>query len=247
MSPESCEILPGALFLSDAHFSHRRPQLLPFLQSVADGSLSASQLILMGDIFDLLFGEVRVTLEMNAACIEVLRRIGERMPLLYLEGNHDYNLATLFPAATVVPLHRQPFRCRFGDVPVWLAHGDFNQPLKYRLYTALIRHPVTLYLLQGIDRLGNGTILQRLENYLEAKEDCYEIGGFEAMAARHIAPLALPKGSVFVEGHYHQGKRFDIAGVRYHNLDAFACNRRYAVVSEAEDFRLEIRTFEEEI
>ena len=200
----------------------------------------------MGDIFDLLFGEVRVTHRMNAECIDVLHRIGERIPLLYLEGNHDYNLAKLFPDATVVPLRRQPFHCRFGDVPIWLAHGDFNQPLTYRLYTAFIRHPAILYLLQGIDRLGHGAILRRLERYLEAKKDCYRIDGFEAMIARHIAPLALPEGSVFIEGHYHQGKTFDIGGVHYHNLDAFACRRRYAVVPEPDSFRLEIRTFSEE-
>ena len=247
MSPESFEILPGALFISDAHFSRRRPQLLPFLQCVADGSLPASQLILMGDIFDLLFGQIEVTHEMNGPVLTLLQDISRTIPVLYLEGNHDYNLSALFPSAVVVPLSAQPFACRFGKTAIVLAHGDFNQPLSYRVYSTLIRHRAVLGILGWINRLSGNGIIRRLERYLEQKEECYVIEGFEALVRRHLSGVALPKNAVFIEGHYHQGKRYTFADVHYINLHAFACDRQYAVVRETEDFQLNIRTFGEEV
>ena len=230
MSPDPYEILPGALLISDAHYSERRPQLLSLLQAVADGTEAAPQLILMGDIFDLLFGQIPLTHRMNADAVTALQVVSEKMPVLYLEGNHDYNLKTLFPEATVVPLARQPIACRCGRTRLLLAHGDFNQPLRYRLYTALIRNPFVLRLLGLVNRLGGNAIIGRLERYLAQKNDCYVIPGYAQMVRRHLQNVDLSETDVFIEGHYHQGVTFETDGVVYFNPSAFACNLHYAIV-----------------
>ncbi len=232
MSPDVYEILPGALIVSDAHYSRRRPELLAFFRAILSGELETPQLILAGDIFDLLFGQIEKTHRLNGEAVKALRHISETVPVLYLEGNHDYNLSGLFPHATVVPRSRQPFACRFADTSLLLAHGDFNQPLTYSLYTAVIRNPVVLHLLDAIDTLGNGAILRRLERYLEKKDDCYTIDGFEALTRRHLEGVAMHDATVFVEGHYHQGVTFAFDGLRYVNLPAFACDRKYVMVSK---------------
>lgn len=245
MFPDAYEILPGALIVSDAHYGKKRPQLLSFLKSIQMGSLAVPQLILMGDIFDLLFGQVPITAEMNHEAVEVLRRISEHIPVLYLEGNHDYNLEILFPEAYVVPLQRQPIACRCEEVSLLLAHGDFHQPLLYRVYTAFIRNPIMLAVLWQINRLLGNAIIEKLERYLEGKDDCYVMDGFEKFVALHLASLELSNTDVFIEGHYHQGRRFEIRGVQYFNIDAFACNHCYAIVrNDKNAFTLDVRRWE---
>lgn len=245
MSPRPCEILPGALLISDAHYSDRRPQLLSFLHAIETGRLDTPQLILLGDIFDLLFGQISITHAMNREAIDTLRGISVRIPVLYLEGNHDYNLAALFPDMHVVPLRLQPLACRCGTLDVWLAHGDFNQPLTYRVYTALIRNPLVLHALGLLNRLTANGIINRLERYLEGKDDCYVIAGFERFVRRHLDRLDLTSADVFIEGHYHQGRQCTIHGVRYFNPSAFACNRHYAIVRyDRNGFTLEERVWE---
>lgn len=235
MSRDPCEIRDGALLISDAHYSlSRRPELLGLLRAVETGVLSVPQLILMGDIFDLLFGQVPVTHTMNADAVATLRRISETLPVLYLEGNHDYNLRTIFPAATVVPLRRQPVACRWEGKTVLLAHGDFHQPLKYRLYTALIRHPLVLRLLAFVNRLKGNAIIKGLEDYLGRKNDCHVIDDYPAFVKRHLSRVDLTGIALFVEGHYHQGTEFMLGDTRYVNPDAFACNRKYGVFSSRE-------------
>ncbi|WP_345972355.1 UDP-2,3-diacylglucosamine diphosphatase [Sulfurimonas diazotrophicus] len=246
MSRDPYEILPGALLISDAHYSETRPQLLSLLLAVDAGTVKVPQLLLMGDIFDLLFGQIKVTHAMNAEAVAVLQRISRRIPVLYLEGNHDYNLAALFPEATVVPLSRQPFACRCEDRAVLLAHGDFNQPLSYRIYTALIRNGAVLRLLGVINRLTGNGIIAKLEAYLDRKNHCHTMTEYEAFVRAHLAPLALRDVDVFIEGHYHQGKSFDVEGVHYFNPAAFACNLRYAIVrNEQNGFTLHAQEWNE--
>jgi len=246
MSRERYEILPGALLISDAHYSAARPQLLSLLRAIDEKRLDVPQLILMGDIFDLLFGQIDITRAMNAEAVETLQRISRRIPVLYLEGNHDYNLSSLFPDAAVVPLQRQPFACRCGGRSLLLAHGDFNQPLKYRLYTALIRSGAVLHLLGWINRLTGNGIIAKLEAYLERKNHCHTMKNFEGFVQEHLAPLDLRGIDGFIEGHYHQGVMFAFGGVRYFNPAAFACNLHYAIVRDDQNgFALQTREWKE--
>lgn len=245
MSPDACEILPGALLISDAHYSPRRPQLLSLLQAIESHALETPQLVLMGDIFDLLFGEIDVTHHLNAAAVETLQRICRRIPVLYFEGNHDYNLGELFPEATVVPLEHQPLVCRCGDLEVWMAHGDFHQPLKYRIYTALIRHHTVLRLLGALNRICGNAIITKLQRSLDRKDNCYDMHDFESFVTQHLSRLPLGSADVFIEGHYHQGSSFKFGKLRYLNASAFACHHTYAIVYAAsERFSLDTRVWE---
>lgn len=235
MYRDAYEILDGALLISDAHYSpSRRPELLALFKAVESGALQTPQLILLGDIFDLLFGEISVTHAINADAVAHLQRISTSVPVLYFEGNHDYNLKTLFPDATVVPLGKQPFACRWGEKRLLLAHGDFHQPLKYRLYTALIRNPFVLRILAGVNRFKGNGIIEALEAYLGRKNDCHVIEGYRDFVQRHLVRLRLDEVDMFIEGHYHQGVQFDIGKTRYVNPDAFACNRKYGCFSATE-------------
>jgi UDP-2,3-diacylglucosamine hydrolase len=231
MSPDAYEVLPGALLISDAHYSADRPQLLSLLNAIDAGALAVPQLILMGDIFDLLFGEIRVTHRMNADAVAALQRISRRIPVLYLEGNHDYNLSALFPDAEVIPISKQPCACRCGSLSLQLAHGDFNQPLGYRIYTALIRNRAVLHLLGLLNRIGGNVIIRKLEAHLQKKNHCHVMEGFDAFVKRHLSAVDLTASDVFIEGHYHQGRALDAGGVYYFNPSAFACNLHYAIVT----------------
>lgn len=50
----------------------------------------------MGDIFDLLIGEISATHEFAKPYIKLLEELALKMEIIYLEGNHDFNLARFF-------------------------------------------------------------------------------------------------------------------------------------------------------
>lgn len=226
----------GAFLLSDVHYSHARPHFLNFLHAIKSKKLQPTQLILMGDIFDALFGGVSQSYKPNQEAIELINELSKEMEVLYLEGNHDFNLAKIFPHAMVVPIAQQPLVTFLEGKKILLAHGDFDGALGYKIYTSLIRNPVVLSLLNLINSITNNMILEKLDAYLSKKDDCKEIENFEAIIEKRA--ISFMACNLFIEGHFHQNKRYIFESFSYINLGAFACNQRYFVVKSSKEVAL---------
>ena len=217
----------GAVFIADAHYSHQRPQLLDFLKAIASGKIKTTQLILMGDIFDQLFGGIPYTVERNAEAVATIRQIVSQMDVIYLEGNHDFQLASIFDNMHIFPIEAQPVLCTYQGAVVMLAHGDFGTDPGYRIYTGLIRRKSILWGLRWFDQLTGHSIVKWIDAHNAKKEDCNDFTGFEAYIRRRLENVELEGVDYFIEGHYHQNRQFKIVETTYINLGAFACNQRY--------------------
>ena len=240
------EIKEGAFVIADAHYSHIRPELLSLIEDIHAQKLQPTQLILMGDIFDALFGSVTHTLETNAQIVSLINEISQEIEVIYLEGNHDFNLKDLFPKAKIFTILNQPVICRYKDKTVCLAHGDFGGDFFYRVYTSLIRNPSVLNVLNSFDKMINNYILKKLDRYLSKKDDCKEFVGFEKYIEKRLANRVTC--DYFIEGHYHQNRSIAFENFTYINLGAFACNQRYFVVKSLQDKELlEENIFSKEI
>ena len=229
-------IKEGAFIVSDAHYSHLRPELFTLIQDIYTQKLKSTQLIFMGDIFDALFGSIDFTCKQNSEIIKLINEISQRIEVIYLEGNHDFNLKMIFPYVKVFSIRQQPVEAVLEDKKLYLAHGDFDGTLLYRLYTAFIRNPIVLILLKQLDIVLGHMILKRLDDHLGKKNDCKEFEGFEDYIQKRLN--SRYKCDYFIEGHYHQNKAFDLEGFHYINLGAFACNQRYFIVKSAYDIEL---------
>ena len=227
MSPKPIKLLEGAILLSDAHYSFKHRELLDFLKAVRSQEIMTPQLVLMGDIFDLLFGGIPKTTERNQEVVDLLNTLSDNIEILYLEGNHDFNLASVLPGVRLFPIGQQPVLCSYKEMSVALAHGDFDGPFGYRLYTAIIRNPFVLRFLSLLNGLGKQFILNGLDAKLARKDDCHKMHTFEQFITRHLAKQAVEKYTFFIEGHHHQDTSFFVRGCQYVNLPAFACGTGY--------------------
>lgn len=225
------EIKEGAFVISDAHHSHKRPQLLNFFKDIQSKKYQPTQLILMGDIFDVLIGGIAKTIEQNKEIVEVLKDISKNIDVIYLEGNHDFNLKSIFKNIKVYRLSQQPLECLANGKTTYLAHGDFSAPVGYRIYTFFIRNRFILLILNTINKLFNNLILNKLDNYLDKKDDCKKIENFEQIIKKRIENKF--DCEYFIEGHFHQDSLLKLKNCNYINLGAFACNQRYFVVKFA--------------
>lgn len=233
MSHSLIEIRDGAFIISDAHYSHARPELFSLIESIYLKKLSPPQLFLFGDIFDALFGSISKTFENNKVMIEMIQSISQNMEVVYLEGNHDFNLQKVFPDAKVFPIKAQPIACSFKEKKVLIAHGDFGEDLGYKIYTSIIRNRYLLPVFNLINTLCSNYILNKLDAYLGKKEDCNEFTGFRKYIAKRLEGRFDCK--YFIEGHFHQNKSINFDDFIYINLAAFACNQRYFIVELNKD------------
>jgi len=222
------KIKEGALIISDAHFSLLRPELLALIEEIYFKRVKTTQLILMGDIFDSLFGSIKYTYKNNQKIIDMLNEIALNVEVIYLEGNHDFNLKKVFRNMKIFTIYQQPVLCSYEDKKIYLAHGDFDGAFGYKVYTYLIRLPLILFFLRIIDNLSKHSILNFVDNHLGKKDDCNEFTGFKDFIKRRIEEKY--SCDYFIEGHYHQNKQIGFKKFIYINLGAFACNQRYFTV-----------------
>jgi len=229
-------IQEGAIIISDAHYSHLRPELFQLILDIHTQKITTPQLILMGDIFDALFGSIDFTCKQNSEIITLINDISARIEVIYLEGNHDFKLKNIFPKAKVFSIKQQPVEAVYKNKKVYLAHGDFDGEVFYKVYTSLIRNPFILFALKYIDIFSNHAILKKLDNYLSQKNDCKEFKNFKEFIEGRLDKKY--DCDYFIEGHFHQNTQFDTANFHYINLGAFACNQRYFIVKSAQHIEL---------
>ena len=223
MSHNLLTLQEGAIFIGDAHYSFKHKELLDFLKALRQQKVQTPQLILMGDVFDLLFGGIPKTVERNQEAVDLINTLSDNIEIIYLEGNHDFNLEKIFPGAKVFGIKDQPLECSYQGDKMALAHGDFNGAFGYRLYTMLIRSPLVLKSLSFFNRIGGEFILNGLDRKLGRKDDCHEMYTFEKYIRNHLRGVDLTQFRFFIEGHHHQDKHFMIEECTYVNLPAFAC------------------------
>ena len=232
MSPNII-IQEGALFIADAHESSSRTNFLDFLEEIAQNP--PPQLFLMGDMFDLLVGGIDYGTQKYKAYIERIDALAKYSEVVYLEGNHDFNLGSLFLHVKVIPIEKQPIVGIFPEgKQCLLSHGDKYGGTVHTLYTSWIRNRIVLRFLGFIDKQCNNVISRTIESNQLKKKLCFPIHTFQALIEEKLKHYPLQNIDYVAEGHYHQNKSFTCKGITYINFSSFACNQSYFTVQSSQ-------------
>jgi UDP-2,3-diacylglucosamine hydrolase len=222
----------GALFIADAHESSTRTLFWDFLLLIKEKP--PVQLFLMGDMFDLLVGGVEHGVQKYRRYIDLIDELATRCDVFYFEGNHDFNLSKLFLHVKVIPIEEQPVKCFLPNAQsMLLLHGDKYGDGVHRCYTRLIRSPLILKILNGIDVFLHGAISKKIESNQQKKQLCRPIEGFEERIQNKLSHY--PDADWIAEGHYHQNRTFHFDSLSYINFSSFACNQSYFSVQSSSE------------
>ena len=222
-------IKSDSIFVADSHFNEKNRELLTILQKVESKEIVTSQLFLMGDIFDFISGESRYFIKQNIEVINLLNKLSNEIEIIYLEGNHDYNLKTVFPNIKVIKRENQPLLAKYEDKTVSLAHGDNFINWKYDLYCKFIRNTIFLRFMNFIDI--NFFISKKIENALVKKNICHKMKNFEEIVSKRVKNYNT---DIVIEGHYHQGNSYFIDEKRYINIPSLCCQKKYVLIKDLE-------------
>jgi len=219
------EIKDDAIFIADSHHNRNRQEFRKFLLKLQNKEIKTSQLFLMGDIFDFLASQIQYFVDQNQDVINLLNELSNITDIVYLEGNHDYNLQQLFPNIKVISRLQQPLYCQYNSKKVAIAHGDIFTNLRYNLYTSIIRNPLLLTFLNLIDI--NNWLTKKVDNWLLQKNICSRCSDFEKFSQHRIS--LYPKDiDLIIEGHFHYGEE----SPKYINVPSFHCDQKYYRLSK---------------
>ena len=222
-------IKQDSIFVADSHFNEKNRELLIFLEKVQSKEIITSQLFLMGDMIDFISGESRYFIKQNIEVINLLNKLSNEIEIIYLEGNHDYNLKSVFPNIQVIKRENQPLLAKFEEKTVALSHGDNFINWKYDLYCKLIRNTIFLKFMNFIDI--NFFISKKIENALVKKNICHKMKNFEHIVSKRVKNYNT---DIIVEGHYHQGNSYFIDEKMYINIPSLCCQKKYITIKNLE-------------
>ena len=137
----------GAVIVADSHYSTKNPKFLNFLKDLLLEKIQTTQIIFLGDNFDLLIGEIKETHQENLQAIDLINKIALTKEIHYLEGNHDFNLQSIFNNINIYPIKNQPLKLEAKNKNIWLFHGDNNNGTFHSIFTFFIRSDIFLKLL----------------------------------------------------------------------------------------------------
>jgi UDP-2,3-diacylglucosamine hydrolase len=216
----------NAIFIADSHYNSNRPILKETLEEILSKKIITDQLFLMGDVFDFLSDDISYFQNKNKDVIDLINQISHHIEVIYLEGNHDFNLSNTFHNSLVISREYQPLICTYNNKKIALSHGDIFMPKAYNIYTSFIRSKATGKLANILDI--NNIIFKNLNNWLLNKDICGNIKEFENFAQKRINNYSNYDIDYIIEGHFHQDKQYK----NYINLPSLICNGRYFCIKE---------------
>lgn len=193
-------------------------------------------LVLLGDIFDMLFGGVPHSIAPHNEQIRRLESIAAQRKVLYFEGNHDFNLKPIFQNVQIFARDVQPVFASVGGVPVAFAHGDIGMPPLYNFYSSIIRNPFLLRFLGGIDWCLGGIIFALVRQILRKDSLQAYLGIREQILMQKCQFYAPFMCEYAFEGHFHLGEisAIDEQTRFYVALGAFSCISHAFIVESSQ-------------
>lgn len=212
------EIKNDAIFIADSHTQtssqNRRDSLILALQRMCDSNAIPSQIFLLGDISNILVGNVNSSVKSNKALIDAIDSLSKRAQIIYFEGNHDFNLGGILPSVRKIPRKNQPLLAKFGKKRVLIAHGDIFLNKKYEIYIKMLSAKWTCKMLQMVDFATFGRLYNFIEKKVQSKKIRFlrESNAICALVQSRIQNYKNYIDSqnlqvdLVIEGHFHLGK-----------------------------------------
>ncbi len=215
----------GAIFVADAHYPHHGNALPRLLDSIESGRVVTTQLFLMGDIFDLLIGGLEYSYILNQTIIDTINRLSNFIDIHYIEGNHDFNLHSIFPNVIIYPRASQPLFMSYNGKRVGLSHGDiYGCGVAHDIMSRVIRSRIFVTVTKPLQRC----LINRQVKILAKKSISHKIDRFKELADTIIASYG--ETDIIVEGHLHQARIYQ----DYISLPSLAVHSQIGVASDKE-------------
>jgi UDP-2,3-diacylglucosamine hydrolase len=201
------------LFISDLHLSPRSPgATCLFLQFLAGRARQATELFILGDLFEAWIGDDDIDSPEHAEIVVALRAASEAgVRISLLHGNRDFLLGPGFAAAAGVTLISDPYILSTAEWQFVLSHGDALclDDTAYMAFRAQVRNPEWQAALLAKPLAERRAIAAHMREVSEASQRGKDNPYTDLDAGATDDFLRQHGYATFIHGHTHQPATHD--------------------------------------
>ena len=200
--------------LGDAHLREGDPEVEAFVAFLDRLPGRTSMLAILGDLFAAWIGRADLVRPHHERVVEGLRRLaGRGVRILYVEGNHDFFLAHLYPEGPFEAIATEALEVEWDGRRLHLAHGDLmnRHDRQYRAWRLLSKSRPFFAAFNLLPRATRLRIVDGLERGMATTNMEFR-GGFPVSECLAYARPRIRAGTdAIVFGHFHDERRIDVA------------------------------------
>ena len=201
------------LFISDLHLSPRSPgATCLFLQFLAGRARQATELFILGDLFEAWIGDDDIDSPDHAEVVAALHAASEAgVRISLLHGNRDFLLGPGFAAAAGVTLLSDPYILSTPEWQFVLSHGDALclDDTAYMAFRAQVRNPEWQAALLAKPLAERRAIAAHMREVSEASQRGKDNPYTDLDAGATDDFLRQHGYATFIHGHTHQPAMHD--------------------------------------
>lgn len=201
------------LFISDLHLSPRSPGATRlFLDFLAGRARLASELFILGDLFETWIGDDDIDDPYHAEILAALRAASDAgLRISLMHGNRDFLLGQEFAAASGVRLINDPYTLSTAEWQFVLSHGDALclDDVAYMKFRAQVRSPQWQADLLAKPLAERREIAAHMRQVSESSQREKEHPYTDLQTAATDDFLRQQGYATFIHGHTHQPAKHD--------------------------------------
>lgn len=239
MGKKSNIVARKAVFVADAHLCADDATSRAFVALAEKALADGAALFLLGDIFDLFFGDARFAFSWQKPILDRLTELRRRgLFIVYVEGNRDFHIRAGYEGTAFDQVAEGELTANVGGRRIAMAHGDSvnADDLWYRFWKTASKNPLSFAIFRALPSRVALALAERLERTL--KETNHRFRGQVPMeTVREYGRRKVAEGNDFVVlGHFHAeaDETIDVDGRkgRVVLVPSFKDGRRYLEVDE---------------
>ena len=218
------------VYVADSHLTTDDPELDSFLEFLEKVGSSAGTLYILGDLFNVWFGEPKFRMPHQQQVLDALDRLASRGVILkFVEGNRDFSIRRNHLGAPFADVGKESLIEAFGGRRILAAHGDEvnRDDRQYRLWKRVSKS----FAVYGLFRLLPGAwgvgLGERLERRLSGTNIKHKSRFPTRQCGEYAASLFRDQCDVIVLGHFHEERQMILPGGTVYVLPTWRGHHRY--------------------
>ena len=209
-----------ALFVSDLHLSPDTPNTLAaFFSFLQNEAVHATQLYLLGDLFEYWPGDDDVDSPFPQQVCQALKRVSDKgTKIFWLSGNRDFLVGPAFAAAAGLTLVNEPHVADIAGKKILLVHGDAQctDDTAYMAFRTQVRNPEWQAAFLARPLAERKSIIAGMREDSRAAQKEKSMAIMDVNLAQIAALFKTHQVNLLIHGHTHRPDiHHTLEGVRY--------------------------------